>query len=56
MSKKNINSKKKLFKKYQDFTSLFEFKKANNLFSFKKPKINHFIELKKINGKISQTL
>ena len=31
-------------------------KKTNKLFLFKKPKINHFIKLKKINHKISQTL
>ena len=51
--KKNINLKKKLFKKYQDFTWLFEFK-INKLFSFKKPKINYSIKLKKINDKTSQ--
>ena len=55
-SKKNINLKKKLFKKYQNFTRLFEFKKTNKLFSFKKSKINHFIKLKQINDKILQTL
>ena len=52
-AKKNINLKKKLFKKYQDFIWLFEFKKTNKLFSFKKSKINHFIKLKKINDEIS---
>ena len=52
-SKKNINLKEKL---YQNFRQLFEFKKTNKLFSFKKPKINHFIEFEKMNDKISQIL
>ena len=50
--KKKINLKKNLFKLYQDFTRLFEFKKTNKLLLFKKPEINHFIQLKKINDKI----
>ena len=55
-SKKNVNLEKKLFKKFQNFKWLFEFKKKNKLSAFKKSKMNHFIELKKINGKILQTL
>ena len=54
--KKNFNLKKNLFQKYQNFIWLFEFKKANGLFSFKKPTINHFIKLEKINDKNLQIL